>query len=103
MGRGGQVLLGNHHRALHVQIVASMGYRIEVAMTRYGISKRDAQNRVRASDRARFDYMRRYHDADWLDPTLYHLTINTGRVSVQTAVDLIISAQKALLQATNES
>jgi hypothetical protein len=26
--------------------------------------------------------VRRYHDADWLDATLYHLTINTGCVPV---------------------
>ena len=65
-------------------------------MDRQGLDKRAAQNRVRASDRARFDYVRRYHDADWLDPTLYHLVINTGRVPVQTAVDLIIAAQQAL-------
>jgi hypothetical protein len=53
---------------------------------------------VRASDRGRADYLRRYHGVDWLDPTLYHLVINTGWVSVATAVDLIVAAQQALAQ-----
>jgi cytidylate kinase len=97
IGRGGQVLLRDHPRALHVQIVAPLTCRVKVVMGREGLNKRAAQNRVRASDRARFDYVRRYHDADWLDPSLYHLVINTGRVPVTTAVDLIIAAKRALL------
>jgi len=96
VGRGGQVLLRKQPNALHVQIVAPLAHRIETVMTGEGLNKRAAQNRVRASDRARFDYVRRYHDADWLDPTLYHLVINTGRVPVATAVDLIIAAQRAM-------
>jgi cytidylate kinase len=95
VGRGGQVLLKSHPTALHVQIVAPLTKRADLVMTREGIDKRAAQNRIRVSDRARFDYVRRYHDADWLDPTLYHLVINTGKVSVATAVDLITAAQQA--------
>jgi cytidylate kinase len=97
VGRGGQVVLRKHPGALHVQIVAPLAHRIEMIMTRQGLNKRDAQNRVRTSDRARFDYVRRYHDVDWLDPTLYSLTINTGRLSVDTAVNLIIATQQAIL------
>jgi cytidylate kinase len=96
MGRGSQVVLRKHPTALHVQIVAPFADRVEVTRRCHDLSKREAQHRVRASDRARFDYVRRYHGADWLDPTLYHLIINTGRVSVDTAVDLIIAAQKAI-------
>lgn len=98
VGRGGQILLKDHPGALHVQAVAPLAYRTRVLMDRLDVDRRTAQNRIRASDRARFDYVRRYHDADWRDPTLYHLTINTERVSITTAVDLIIAAQKATVQ-----
>lgn len=101
LGRGGQVLLKNHPGALHVQTVAPRIHRAQVITSRYGLDARDAQNRVRASDRARFDYLRRYHNADWLDPTLYHLVINSGRVPVPVAVDLIIEAERALRHKTN--
>jgi hypothetical protein len=96
VGRGGQVLLKKHPNALHIQIVAPFDDRVEEIMTRKGLDKRAAQSRVRASDRARFDYVRRYHDANWLDPTLYHLVINRSAVSLTTAVDLIITAQQAM-------
>jgi cytidylate kinase len=95
-GRGGQVLLKNHPNTLHVQIVAPMAFRTKLLMERLSMDKRAAQNRIRASDRARFDYLRRYHDADWLDSTLYHLVLNGGRVSVQEGIDLIIAAQRTL-------
>jgi cytidylate kinase len=96
VGRGGQVILKDHPTTLHVQIVAPLSYRVAVIMERQHLNQRAAQNRIRASDRARFDYVRRYHGVDWLDATLYHLTLNTGRLSVRTAVDLIINTQKAL-------
>lgn len=95
LGRGGQVLLRDHPGALHVQTVAPFSHRVDEIMARHGLDNRDAQNRVRASDRARFDYLRRYHGADWLDPTLYHLVLNTSRLSVATAADLLIAAHQA--------
>jgi cytidylate kinase len=103
MGRGSQVVLRKHPTALHVQIVAPFADRVEVVMVSHGLGKREAQHRVRASDRARFDYVRRYHGVDWLDPTLYHLIINTGRVPVDTAVDWIIAAQKAIEHLAQEA
>ncbi|MFN2292313.1 MAG: AAA family ATPase [Anaerolineae bacterium] len=100
VGRGAQVLLKDHPTALHVQIVAPLSDRIAVIRERLDLNQRAAHNRIRASDRARFDYVRRYHDADWLDATLYHLTLNTGRLSIPMAVDLIIATQKGLAGST---
>lgn len=102
VGRGGQVLLKSHPGALHLQIVAPLDPRVQVVMERAKLDKRSAQNRVRTSDRARFDYIRRYYGVDWLDPTLYHLTINSFQVPLTTAVDLIIAAQKAVARPDTE-
>lgn len=98
VGRGGQALLRMYPGARHVQIVAPLNHRIEVVMAREGLDRRDAQGRIRASDRARFDYVRRYHNVSWLDSTLYHLVINTGRMPNATAVELIVAAEQALAQ-----
>jgi len=96
LGRGGQMLLQSHPTALHVQTVAPFVQRVEAVASRYGLSERAAGQRVRASDRARADYLRRYHDVDWLDPTLYHMVLNTGCLPAPTAVQLIIAAQQAV-------
>ncbi len=103
VGRGGQVLLRKHPHAFHVQIVAPFDYRVRVVMQREALSKRAAQSRVRASDRARFDYVRRYHDADWLDPTLYHLVLNSAWVPTAKAVDLIVAGQQMVTKSGSRS
>lgn len=96
VGRGAQVLLRGNPQAMHVQLVAPQTHRIENVMAQLGLNKRAAQSRIRASDRARADYLRRYHNVDWLDSSLYHLVINTGQVPVESAVALIVTAKQAL-------
>jgi cytidylate kinase len=96
VGRGGQAVLRDKPQALHVQIVAPFQQRVGTLVEREGIEEREASNRVRASDRARRDYLRRYHRVDWLDPTLYDLVINTGKMLPPLAADLIVNTHRAL-------
>jgi cytidylate kinase len=96
VGRGSQVLLKDHPAALHVQIIAPFWHRVKKIMEREGLERRAAVSRVRTSDRARADYLRRYHNVHWLDPQLYDLVINTARMPVEVAVKLIVGASRAL-------
>ena len=96
VGRGSQVLLKDHPAALHVQIVAPFWHRVKTIMEREGLERRATVSRVRTSDRARADYLRRYHNVRWLDPHLYDLVINTDKVPVEVAVGLIVEASRAL-------
>ena len=96
VGRGSQVLLKDHPAALHVQIIAPFWHRVKRIMEREGLERRAAVSRVRTSDRARADYLRRYHNVHWLDPQLYDLVINTAKVPVEVAVTLIVEASRAL-------
>jgi cytidylate kinase len=96
VGRGSQVLLKDHPAALHVQIIAPFWHRVKTVMERECLERRAAVSRVRTSDRARVDYLRRYHNVNWLDPQLYDLVINTVKVPVEVAVKLIVEASRAL-------
>lgn len=96
VGRGSQVLLEDYPTALHVQIIAPFWHRVKVVMEREDLERRAAVSRVRTSDRARADYLRRYHNVNWLDPQLYDLVINTAKVPVEVAVGLIVEASRAL-------
>jgi cytidylate kinase len=102
VGRGGQALLRKYPCALHVLAVAPQSLRVDTVQARLGGTKREAQSRVRASDRARADYLRRYHGIDGMDPANYHLTINTGRLSLDAAVTLISAAERALSSRAGE-
>jgi cytidylate kinase len=93
MGRASQVILRDHLEALHVQIVAPLARRVEKRMRIEGLTQREATQKILASDQARADFLRRYYGVNWLDPQLYDLVVNTGRTSIQTAVQLVVLAQ----------
>ncbi len=92
-GRAGQMLLRDNPEALHLQIVAPLPRRVQKLMTLGSCTQREATQRILASDEARRDYLRRYYGVNWLDPQLYDLVINTWRVSIPTAIQLVVMTQ----------
>nr|MBC7244729.1 cytidylate kinase-like family protein [Chloroflexota bacterium] len=93
IGRASQVLLKDNPEALHIKVIAPLPRRVEKLMRIEGITQREATQRILASDQARAEYLRRYYGVNWLDPQLYDLVINTGRISIQTAIQLVVMAQ----------
>jgi hypothetical protein len=47
-------------------------------------------------DAARSDYLRRHFGVDWRDPAHYHLVLDTGRLGLETAAELIAIAARRL-------
>ena len=95
-GRGSQGVLRDKPGVLHVRLVAPVEQRIEYLKKRDNIGTDEARKRVKEADAAQVDYIRRYFGADINDPTLYHLIINTGKITQAAAVDLIIKALAGL-------
>jgi cytidylate kinase len=91
-GRGGQALLRGSPDVLHVQIVAPLEHRVAAVAQRESIDREEALQRVKASDQARRDYLRRYHRVHWLDPLLYDLVLNTLKIPVRLAAGMIVDA-----------
>ncbi|MGC9521551.1 MAG: AAA family ATPase [Anaerolineae bacterium] len=92
VGRAGQVILGERDDIMHVRIIAPLSLRIERMAEEQDIPTPAAKARVEESDRSRRHYLRRYYHVDWNDPELYDLTLNTQRLSIATAADLVIAA-----------
>jgi len=89
VGRASQVILKDHPGACHIKIVAPAELRCARVQQARGLDAAAARRLVEQHDQWRQDYLRNYHHANWDDPLLYDLTINTGRVSPEEAVDLI--------------
>src|SRR5271165_5127822 len=53
----------------------------------YQLSETDAAKFVREHDHARRRYVRRYFNAEIDDPTLYDVTLNTGRLGFDRAAE----------------
>ena len=89
VGRASQVILANHPKAIHGKVVAPFETRCARIMQARNIHQENVRKLVEQHDRLRKHYLRNYHRADWDDPLLYHLTINTGRMELEDTVDLV--------------
>jgi cytidylate kinase len=56
--------------------------------------RRAAQDRIVERDAASADYLKRFYKVAWEDPLLYHLVINTGKVSLEQAAQIIVMLAK---------
>jgi cytidylate kinase len=92
IGRAGQIVLHNFPRAFHIRIIAPVEVRIDRIVSDRNISSEAAQAQIEASDHTRKQYLSRFYHANWDDPGLYDLTINTARLDCQTAAALICHA-----------
>jgi CMP/dCMP kinase len=102
VGRGGQVLLKDTPGVLHVRIEAPFELRIQRVvelMKHEQKAKRPEADLVRAAgdiigirDIASADYIRRFYNADWADPKLYHMVLNLGLFNVEQAAQIIVAA-----------
>ena len=102
VGRGSQIVLAGRPGALHVRIIAPHAERVRCVQERCRVSAEAAAARIDASDRARASYLRRNYGARWDDPELYDLILNTARLTVESAVDLLYLAAQQVAAAVGE-
>jgi len=90
LGRGANIVLGKRG-GFHVRIVAPKDVRIANLVNFEDLSLEDARKRIETLDDERRKY---YHDtfnADVNNPEDYHLIINTGKVSLSAAAQVILA------------
>jgi hypothetical protein len=94
LGRAGAVVLRDDPDALHVRLDGDPEARIRQAMAITGIDRETAERARRDSDRAREAYVRHFYGVDARDPSLYHLLIDSTALSLDTVVELIVTATR---------
>ncbi len=93
-GRGGQDLLPGISSVFRVRIIAPFEERVERWAEREWIDPDLARSLVRKSDQQRAGFIKYYFDRNWTNPIEYDLVINTIRMSIDTAVKLIVEGSK---------
>jgi len=89
VGRGGQCILKENPRTLHVRFVADFEDRVAWTAARRGLALDAAREFVHKVDARSQDYLRFYFDCDPDSPSLYHLTLNTSRVPLEKCMDVV--------------
>ncbi|MFQ5945172.1 MAG: AAA family ATPase [Anaerolineae bacterium] len=102
VGRGGQAILRDHPNVFHLQVIASLETRVARLVAQEDWDQTQAKGHLSASDRAREDYMRRFHRIDWLDPVHYDLVINADRFTIQAASQVALAASQLALAASQQ-
>ncbi len=92
LGRGGQILFQDFPPSLHVKVISPISKRIRRIKKSYNLSEEAAHKLVAEQDSDRSLYLKNLFGEDWLDMNLYNLTINTERVSLEEAADIVVAA-----------
>jgi cytidylate kinase len=103
VGRGGMVVLRSVPWALHVLLGGPREARIEQRMGLESIDRETAERRQAVEDRTRIGYVRRAYGVDGLDPSLYHLVLDSTALALDTCVELIVAASHARVRAPRET
>lgn len=96
LGRGANVILAGDPRLFRVHVVADLETRIERTATMERLKGKkglqEARTMVLDSDYSRTAYYNYLFDADWNDPHLYELVVNSTDMTVEQAADIILGA-----------
>ena len=97
MGRGGQWLLRGIAHVLRVRIMAPFDLRVKRLATKLSgpmgeqASPRTVMEMIRRDDSEKSGRMRYLYEVDLGDPSLYDLVVNTEKLAVGSAVELLAS------------
>jgi cytidylate kinase len=89
VGRGGMAILGDRPDVVHVRVACDQEVRIRRIAERDEMKLEEAARRVRESDTQREAWHQKYFGIDYRSPYLYHVVVNSGKLSDAVAADLI--------------
>ena len=95
IGRGG-LALSFPRPSMHIRIVASDDYRLRTLMQRDGLSQNEVTSQMRKVDKQRRRFLKRHYHVDGNSPEGYHLVLNTARLGVDGAAEVITRAARRL-------
>ncbi len=97
VGRGAQAVLREAPDVLHVRIEAPTDVRTQRIMEEARVEEDEARRFIMRKDRATAEYLGRFYDIDWEKSALYHMVLNTGKLSVEAAAQVIVTGLQHLL------
>ena len=89
VGRGSNIITSKLSNSFHVRLIAPIENRIKHVQEVFDYSKSEAMEYIKREDVNRNKYLRSHFFRDPNDETLYHLVINTGKLSYSETAELI--------------
>ena len=95
VGRGAQALLADRPDALHVFCYARKAFLVDYAIRHRGIPQANAEHEVEQRNKQREQYVKRHWGRDWRSFDNYHVCLDTGRIGIPAAADLVVAAARS--------
>ena len=92
IGRGANIILGDTPGALHVAILAPMEKRVATIMEREHLGEAEARTYLEGLEEARVRFFRKFFKVSPHDATLYHIMLDMGHMTADTAAKIIVHA-----------
>jgi cytidylate kinase len=102
VGRNGAFILSDWSGALHVRLDGPVEKRIDRAADEAEISRRQAARRQKNEDRLRAEMSIDLYGWDPRELEYYQLVLNTGRLTLDACVDIIVQSSHAMQQRATE-
>ena len=96
VGRCADQILKDNKNVLKVFIYSDMKNKIDRAVKYYGMDKKKAEKEIIRIDKLRENHYKYYTDKKWKDFSNYDICINSDKVGVEKAADLIVEMAKDL-------
>ncbi len=91
LGWGGQCILEHFPDAIHLRIVKNLEERIRWLKEHMEMDERSAKNLIEREEKESATYIEHYFNRSWDDPHLYHAIINLSRISMDDAVECVVT------------
>jgi cytidylate kinase len=102
VGRGGFMLLKDIPGILRVRVIAPFDVRVK-NMAQPGKSPEEIETALRNRDRESEGFLRHHYQADWNEPLLFDMVINTEKMPSDKAAQLIIEARRVMDEMGNQA
>ena len=90
VGRCADYSLRHMKNMVSVFVHASMEYRMERAINQYHVPEKQAKGVLARTDKQRASYYNFYTDQNWSDVRNYDLALDSSKIGVEGAVDVIL-------------
>ena len=94
MGRAADFIFRDYPNVLSVNIQASKEFCVKATMQHNGLTEKEAETYVAATDRYRGDFYKFYTGLDWNVPSNFDLCLNSERLGDDNCIRMIVEAAK---------
>jgi cytidylate kinase len=97
IGRGANAILADKPGTFHVGLIAPLEVRVQTLMQRENYTREEAESYGTELERAHEHFFRRFFNYNPNDPTHYHMMLNMGLMTPQTAAEIIGNATSGIV------